>query len=601
MALPTSFLEELRARTPLAALVGRRVKLARSGRQHKGCCPFHAEKTASFYVYDDAFHCFGCGAHGDAISFVMQTEGAAFMEAVTRLATEAGLEVPASTPQAAEAERRRLDIFAVLDRADALFRRLLFTPEGARGLAYLRGRDVSDAAITEYGLGWAPAGRGALIAAMGAEGIELAQLIEAGIVTESDSGPRALFFDRVTFPIRDPRGRVISFGARSLGDGQPKYLNGPETPVFHKRRSLYGIDRARAAVRTGAELIVVEGYLDVLRLHQAGMHGAVAPLGTALTAEQLDSLWALAPVPILCFDGDSAGGRAAARTLELALPLLQPDRTLRVAALPAGDDPDSLVRRAGPAAIVPILDGAISFTDALFATLRETTPGSEPESRALLHKRIQAAAARIADPVLSREVRYALLQRFFAEARHRPLARNARREIAARPSNQPQRPSPVGPLAERARILTALLLQHPDLLHDLEEAFAVVDLPGQLDALRSAIRDWAQECPTDRSEPLDSTQLMTHLTAIGRAREAERALAATPLPCCALPGAQPAEAEAWWWHFFNLLDAGGLNAQVEQAIRDFADNPSEQAEKRLVALCSARERLRAGAFEAEGL
>jgi DNA primase len=589
MALPPSFLEELRARTPLAALVGRRVKLARSGRQYKGCCPFHAEKTPSFYVYEDGFHCFGCGAHGDAISFVMQTEGAAFMDAVTRLASEAGMEVPAPTPQAAEAERQRLDVFAVLTQAEALFRRLLREQEGAAALAYLRGRDITDATIDQYGLGFAPAARGALIAALREAGIEPAQLVEAGLAQDSDTGIRALFFDRVIFPIRDANGRTISFGGRTLGDGQPKYLNGPESRVFMKRRSLYGLDRARPAARNGAAVIVVEGYMDVLRLHQSGFLGAVAPLGTALTAEQMEVLWRLSPSPILCFDGDAAGGRAAGRTLELALPLAQPDRTLRVAALPSGEDPDSLVRTRGAPALQAVIDAATSFADALFAQLRQSTPGQGPEQRALLHKRLTEAAGRIDDQVLAREMRNALLQRFFAESRAR--FGSSQKQPRSLPAPPQRSKIEVGP--ERARILTGILLRHPDLLHDLEEAYALVDLRGALERLRDTMRDWAAGDP----QPLDSAGLLTHLTQLGQTAELGQALAENPLPSCAVPDAMPAEAEAQWWHIFNLLDLGGLNAQVERAIHDFADNPTEQTEKRLVALCSARDRLRSGEFD----
>jgi DNA primase len=596
MALPASFLEELRLRTPMPALVGRKVKLARSGRHYKGCCPFHNEQTPSFYVYDNGFHCFGCGAHGDAISFVMQADGLPFMEAVTRLAAEAGLEVPAPTPQAAEAERRRLDIFAVLGSAAALFRRLLFTPEGAAGLAYLRSRDLTDETIEQNALGWAPARGGALLAALREEGIEFPQLIEAGLAAQTDSGLRAMFYDRVIFPIRDARGRVISFGARTLGDAQPKYLNGPESPVFSKRRGLYGLDRARAAARTGATIIVVEGYMDVLRLHQSGFPGAVAPLGTALTAEQLDLLWQLSPAPILCFDGDKAGGRAAARTLDLALPLAQPDRSLRVAALPPNEDPDSLVRTRGPAALQALLESATSLTDALFAQLRAATPGDGPEQRALLYQRLEEAARRIEHRGLSSEVGRALRQRFFAEARTRaPNARTPGARPNRPPPTPPARAGAVAPAAERARILTAILLRHPELLHDLEEAFALVDLPGQLERLRDAMREWADTHPG----PLDSASLITHLTQIGRAGEANQALADVPLPSSATPDAMPAEAEARWWHIFNLLDLGGLNAQVERAIADFAQNPTEQSERRLVALCTAREKLRTGDVDAE--
>ena len=245
MALPAGFLDELRARTPLAAVVGRRVKLARSGRNWKGCCPFHNEKTPSFYVYDNGYHCFGCGQHGDAISFVMQTQGLGFMEAIEQLSGEAGLDVPKPTPAAAEAERVRHSLQEVLSAAEASYRRRLRLPEGARALDYLRGRGLSEEPLARFGLGWSGEGRGALAADLAREGIPPDLLLEAGLMRPGDEGraPYDLFFNRVMFPIRDRRGRTISFGGRIMGDGQPKYVNGPETAVFSKRRTLFGLDR----------------------------------------------------------------------------------------------------------------------------------------------------------------------------------------------------------------------------------------------------------------------------------------------------------------------------------------------------------------------
>src|SRR5580692_1976718 len=400
MALPPQFLDELRARTPLSAVIGRRVRLARSGRQWKGCCPFHGEKTPSFYVYDDHYHCFGCGAHGDAIGFVMQSQGAGFMEAVEQLASEAGLEVPKPTPEAAEAERKRHDLISVLDAANTAYQRRLRLPEGRAALDYLRGRGLTDETIQRFGLGWSGDGRGALIGELKREGIEQDLLMETGLLRGGEDGGRVgeLFFNRVMFPIRDRRGRVISFGGRTLGDGQPKYLNGPETALFSKRRNLYALDLARAA--RGATIVVVEGYMDVIALHQAGFTGAVAPLGTALTEEQLEELWRLSPAPVLCFDGDAAGARAAARSADLALPLLASDRSLRIATLPGGEDPDTLVRRQGNAAFQGVLDAARPLAEALYDMLREGGGDSTPEQRAAFRTRLEDTARRIPDKTL---------------------------------------------------------------------------------------------------------------------------------------------------------------------------------------------------------
>ncbi len=576
MSLPANFLEELRARTPLPALVGRRVRLSRSGRQLKGCCPFHGEKTPSFYVYDDHFHCFGCGAHGDAISFVMQSEGATFPEAVQRLAAEAGLSVPAPSPEAAQAEARRRTLHEVLEAAQSLFTATLETPEGARGLAYLRARGLGDATISAWGIGFAPADRTALPAALHKQGIDPQAAIAAGLMATPESGPPRVFFqDRITFPIRDARGRLISFGARTLTDAQPKYLNGPETDIFRKRHALFGQDRARAALRGTADLLVVEGYLDVIALHEAGFPGALAPLGTALTQAQWETLWSLHKAPILCFDGDKAGARATARAIGLAVPHLSPECSFRVIRLPPGHDPDSFVRQHGAPGLRRLIATADGVTEALYATLAAATPGTGPEAKATLHRALRDAAATVKDALFGAELRHALLQKFFA-------GRRGQGSRASAPA--PLRATPPPPAAEQQRNLLAIALGVPAILPHIAEAFPLVDLPHAAATLRDAALAWAESA----DPPLDSTRLMTHLTTLGLAGEATRILADTPLPTAAMNNVLPAEAEARWWHFFNLLDIGGLDTQVEQARRDFIADPCPRTEKRLTALRDAQ-------------
>ena len=597
MALPAGFLDELRARTPLGAVVGRRVKLARSGRNWKGNCPFHNEKTPSFYVYENGFHCFGCGASGDAISFVMQTQGLGFMETVEALAGEAGMAVPKPTPEAAEAERRRHDLHEVLDAAQAAYHRRLYLPEGARALDYLRGRGLTDATIARFGLGWSGEGRGALAADLAREGIGADLLVEAGLMkpAEDDRPSYDLFFNRVMFPIRDRRGRVISFGGRIMGDGQPKYLNGPETALFSKRRTLYGLDLAREAVRSGAAIAVVEGYMDVIALHQAGFGGAVAPLGTALSEEQLEELWRLSPVPVLCFDGDGAGGRAAARAAELALPQLGAERSLRLATLPAGDDPDTLVRRQGAPAFQAVLDAARPLADALFDLLGEGA-GEGVEGRAAFSRRLEAAADRIADRTLGWEFRRYFRDRLRA-VRRKPVVASGGRGWpgVVKPPPRIQRPvaRPEAAAAERARTLVAILLHHPALLPDVEEAFAGLELAPALALLRDAILRWSESV-----EVLDSMGLMSHLTHSGLAAQAAQALSAVPLPLpgCASPAAMPAEAEAGWWHYFGLMNPDRLDEELAAARREFASKADDTAQRRLVGLSAARNSLRRGEF-----
>ena len=578
MALPPDFLDELRARTPLASLIGRRVKLSKSGRNWKGCCPFHGEKSPSFYVYDDHFHCFGCGLHGDAISFQMQSSGASFPEAVESLAAEAGLDVPKASPAQARAEQNRLDLHEILEHAQSSFVRRLHAPEGAPALAYLRGRSLSDATIAQFGLGWSGDGRGGLSAELRALGVEPDRILEAGLLRETEGGERReLYYNRVIFPIRDRRGRLISFGGRALGDAKPKYINGPDSPVFPKRRTLYAADRARDALRANKRLVVVEGYMDVIALHQAGHTGAVAPLGTALTDDHLSELWRLSPEPTLCFDGDAAGAKAAERAVTLALPLLQPGFSLRIATLPTGEDPDSLVRAQGPAAFEAICAAAAPFVDALFAALSRGV-GNTPEQRAALRVRLDAAAKSIPDRILAGEFRSALLDRVFLKRRGKPAAPK-RSRIA--PGTDPVD-------ERRAMILLALLLRHPELIAPLDDALHRIPLTPPLDALRHEMSALAHDAT------LDSATLLSQLTHLGVNGEASRVLSATAhdLPDHALAHAMPGDVQKTWWHFFGLLTGPEhLDHEVSHARDDLAREWNQANQDRLVGLRQAQQDL----------
>ncbi|TCH97884.1 DNA primase [Roseococcus sp. SYP-B2431] len=589
MALPPTFLDELRARTPMPGLVGRRVRLSKSGRNWKGLCPFHSEKSPSFYVYDDSFHCFGCGAHGDAFAYVMRAEGGGFMEAVERLAGEAGLDVPKPTPEAAARDRRARDLHGVLQAAEAAYARRLRMPEGAEALAYLRNRGLTDETIRKFGLGWSGAGRGALAAELREEGIQQAQLLEAGLMQEREEGRAVdLFFNRVMFPIRDRRGRGVSFGGRILGDGQPKYVNGPETALFSKRRNLYALDLAREGVFRGASLIVAEGYMDVIALHQAGFAGAVAPLGTALTEEQMKSLWQVSPEPVLCFDGDAAGIRAAARAAELALPLLAPERTLRFMTLPAGEDPDTLIRKGGPRAFQAALDAAQPLSQALFGLIVGGKVPESPEGRAALRNRLAAAAQTIPDRALAAEFRRSLLDRFFSLTK-RPGLRAAPRHPRPEPDREAAQ-------AKRARILLAICIHHPELLHDIEEPLSLLDLPaGAPQQVRNALLAWVPE-----ASRLDSGELIAHLASGGAASASQWVLKVPDLPREAGPGGQPKEALDAFWQFFGFLRGEAELAEDARAAREAFEAQGDLAtQTRLIRLTEALDALRRGEAEAE--
>ena len=614
MRLPDGFLEELRARTPLAAIIGRRVKLSRSGRNWKGCCPFHNEKSPSFYVYEDGYHCFGCGAHGDAVSFVMQSQGLQFREAVETLAGEAGLEVPKASPEAAVVEQRRTDLQQVMEIAASLYQHRLGQPEGAKALAYLRGRGLSDDTIASFGLGWSGEGRGQLASVLAKHDVRPEQLLEAGLLRESEDGraPYELFFNRVMFPIRDRQGRIISFGGRIMGDGQPKYVNGPETSLFSKRRNLFALDRARLASRQGKVVVVVEGYMDAISLHQAGFTGAVAPLGTALTEEQLSELWRISPMPVLCFDGDAAGQRAALRAAEVALPQLTADRSLKLARVPVGEDPDTLVRKQGAAAFQRVLDEAQPISLILYDLLAAGV-GPTPEQRAGLRARLEDAAGKVEDKFLGAELRREMMDRFYADRPQRPRPVGTR-PVGARPLQGRQGrqgrmppfetpvpitrtpPAPQSAHDEKGRAMIAILLNHPHLLHEVEEALGMLELPDSLSRLRDAILQWSSS-----AEKLDSAALMNHLQLSGLTQDAAQALSAVPvpLPQCAASSAMPAEAETGWWHFFGLMNPRRLDEEVSAAQRSFAETGSSQDLQRLVALRKAQNRLNAGLVDWE--
>ncbi|MCQ9154712.1 DNA primase [Acidomonas methanolica] len=604
MAFDPAFLDELRARLPLSSVIGRKTKLVRSGRNWKACCPFHGEKTPSFYVYDDHFHCFGCGAHGDVISFVMQSEGRSFPETVEQLAGEAGLDVPRQDPRAEARAREAKSLGDVLEAVQTVWRRKLREPDGKPGLDYLRRRGLTEETIETFGLGWSGDGRGGLAGEMLRQEITPQMLAQAGLMRLDESGaPRGeLFFNRVTFPIRDRRGRLVSFGARTLGDGQPKYLNGPETALFSKRRTLFNLDRARLALREdGQTLLVVEGYMDVIALHQAGFRAAVAPLGTALGVEQLELLWQAAPAPVICLDGDAAGARAALRAAETALPLLSPERTLRFCRLDAKDDPDSLIRREGPEAMRRVLGGATSLADELFFVLSAGVSGEGPEQRAALRAKLEASAALIGDRSLASEYRRSLLDRYFAMARGGKRLAGSPSPARSVPARMSVAAAPPSGARERLNAMTAILLVYPSCLPDVEQAWAAVALPEPLDTLREAMFDWLGEQGGRRDLDAESLHAWLVERGVGAQRQAVLEGRLPRLPRIgegdALLEAGPLER---WWEFYSLANREEFQRLVAEDLRlMFADTSLERAPEAVIARLKVHARLQRGESMAE--
>ncbi|MEM9879505.1 MAG: DNA primase, partial [Pseudomonadota bacterium] len=405
MAFPPGFLDEIRARVSVSDVVGRSVKLTKRGREHSGLCPFHNEKTPSFTVNDDKafYHCFGCGAHGDVIKFMTEKHGLGFVEAVTQLAGEAGLEMPQQSASDRAAQEVARGLIDLMEDAALWFQAMLAGQPGTAARTYLDRRALRAQTVATFQLGFAPEGRQRLRQAMLAKGWTDGQLIETGlaILPEGGGEPYDRFRDRIMFPIRDMRGRCIAFGGRAMAaDAKAKYLNSPETPLFHKGRTLYNAHNARKAAYDSGQLIVAEGYMDVIAMAQAGFSAAVAPLGTAVTEDQLTLLWRMADEPILCFDGDKAGLRAAARALDRALPLLKPGRSLRFAILPDGKDPDDLIKAEGAPAFAQLLDRAEPLAKMLWSFVASGKDISTPERRAALQRQAYDQVKQIADPTV---------------------------------------------------------------------------------------------------------------------------------------------------------------------------------------------------------
>jgi DNA primase len=538
MAFPPQFLDELRSRLPLADVVGRRVKLQKRGRDFVGLCPFHNEKTPSFTVNEEKgfFHCFGCGAHGDAIGFLMRAEGASFPEAVERLAGEAGLPVPQPDPEARAKAERQSTLLGAMEAAAKFFEAELKGPRGRAARDYLEGRALGEETIHRFRLGYAPDSRGSLKEALTKQGFPEALLVEGGLLIKPPAengvaGGAAYdrFRGRVMFPITDRRGRVIAFGGRVMGEGEPKYLNSPETPLFHKGRVLFGLAQAQEAIRQKTEVVVAEGYMDVIAMSQAGLAQAVAPLGTALTEEQILLLWRLAPEPILCFDGDSAGQRAAARAADRALPLLKPGCSLRFALMPKGEDPDSLVKAKGPAAMEEVLSRATPLADLLWETETAGRRFDTPERRSGLRQQLGNLAARVADRTVQEDYRLEFERRLaeaFGQAQRssRAGAAPGKGGFAGRgqgAGRNPPRATERGgaalrqgvPDPERRQLeaLLGIVVNHPRIAHQrVEDLAQLVLVDQQLDKLRQAVIDHAAGTPD-----LDVEGLKRHLVGTG--------------------------------------------------------------------------------------
>lgn len=523
--LDKRFLDELRSRVTLSEVIGRRVRLTRAGREFKACCPFHDEKSASFYVNDQKgfFHCFGCGAHGDAVSFRMRHDNVGFMEAVESLAGEAGMALPAADPQASERYDEMQRLQQILERVTVWFEQQLRHPQNAFALRYARERRLSDDTLSQFRIGYAPNNWDALREAMVAMDIKISDMIDLGLLRQSTredkaDKPYSFFRGRIIFPVTDAKGRVIAFGGRhldaafagqTLTEKPPKYINSSEHALFNKGTVLYSLARARALVGPQTPLIVVEGYMDVIALAQAGFQTAVAPLGTALTEDHMSLAWKISPMeapPILCFDGDKAGQNAAYRAIDRLLPHLSAQRNLRLAFLPQGEDPDSLVRAKGPEAVQTVLGNAIGVFDALWQRGQQQYPVTSPEKKAALQVALEAQVHQVKDPLLQQSYRQALKDRLYQLGRNQPTPMGKTGASKYEKGRKLQGPSSIlpQPISLKARpleawaVLLAMAVNHPHLLLEYAEELGAQTVPDpELDQLREALVTIAHQMGPD--------------------------------------------------------------------------------------------------------
>jgi len=600
MAIPPRFLSELRDRLTLSDIIGRRVKLQRGGmREFKGCCPFHQEKSPSFTVSDEKqfYHCFGCGAHGDVIGFMMQHSNLSFIEAVEMLAAEAGMQVPDQSPEEIETAKKQKDLYALLEDACKWFERQLREPKNREALAYMHERGVTDELMAAFRIGFAPADGQALWKFLKEQGYTDKQMEEAAVVRPSTRGgsPYSFFRERVIFPVADRRGRVVAFGGRILpehlrtqdkGDGKPpKYINSSDSPLFHKGRMLYGESHARQAAADGQPLIVVEGYVDVMSCFSAGYRGAVAPLGTALTEEQIVVLWKMIPGqqknPVLCFDGDNAGRRAAVRACERLMPLLAPDQSALIAFLPEGQDPDSLIRGQGGASFEKVIAGAMPLADFLWQHHTGGRRFDTPETKAGLAKVLEEEVLRIADRGVQQYYRQAFRDRLYNTFSPQKSSAKSFKNKGKIPTAPLVKPGLSVNLLS-SQIMLAALINHPVIFEQVEEELGQMPMANErLDLLRQTILNILNTAQT-----LDSEGVQTHLKEQGFESELKSVLSPAVYTHAGFlrPGTGIDAVMEGWRETRKVIEREALWKDLMAAKKALAENFSKENEERLMAI-----------------
>ena len=627
MRFSPNFLDEIRARVPVSQVVGRKVALKKKGREYAGLSPFKSEKTPSFFVNDQKgfYHCFASGEHGDIFAFLMKTEGLDFPEAVERLAAEAGVAMPAREERNVEQEDQRDRLYRLLDASAKFFEDSFRSGIGQGARHYIEKRGLVRETIAAFRLGFAPNSKSALREHLKAQGFLMPDMIASGMLIAGDDIPEPYdrFRNRVMFPIQDLKGRTIAFGGRALDKDAPaKYLNSPETPLFHKSHVLFNGHRARPLAHDKSRVIAVEGYMDVVALHEGGFGEAVAPLGTALTEDQVKLLWRMVPEPVLCFDGDSAGRKAAFRAVDTALPHLKPGYSVAFAFLPDGLDPDDLIRQQGAAAFSNILAKTRPLIDVLWEREVQAGPLATPEQRAALEARLRGLAAGIADQTVRSHYTQELRDRLYALGRQgrgqrsyplsskKPLQGTSYARAVLTPDwrqrernrlyGQPRAfkpypgatpPPPAGagpelsaltqPVAPREALILKTLLNHPWLIE--QESERVAELTFTSRAL-SALRDEILSLHATTNS-LDTASLHSQLTKTGVSKVVDliaRTMTHTS-DRFAEPEASATEVETGWNHVLALHERqDSLERLLKAAEEAWFRECTEEAEARLL-------------------
>ncbi len=583
MAINPRFLDELRNRITLSEVIGRRIKVTRAGRESKACCPFHSEKTPSFTINDDKqfYHCFGCGAHGDAINFVMQHDNVSFIDSVEMLAAEAGMQVPKQSPQEIEKAKKDKDLYALLEDATLFFEGVLHEQRNGDALGYLLDRGLTKETIAEFRVGFAPDDAQSLRKFLLSKGYNDNDMVKAGVLRNSKRAgePYAFFRDRVMFPVPDRRGRIVAFGGRVLPEHMrppqrgdfvpPKYINSSETPLFHKGSMLYGEPTARRAAADNQRIILVEGYLDVIACVQAGLRGAVAPMGTAVTEEQVISMWKMIPdftkTPIFCFDGDGAGRKAAWRAVERILPLLEAGRSVDFAFMPNGEDPDSLIKSSGVKGLQAILGDSLSLFDFIWSFYMAGREFKTPESRAGVIKQLENEVAKVANSDV--QVHYkSLLRQKISETffKRRDFKNNFKgNKYSKAVGVKPPRPATQKARAVHLfpRILLASVINHPDIFGFVEDELCNLAIKEpRIDKLRQNIIDILSD-----NHAVNSDILLNQLEKLGFTQEigdiCNESVYVHASFCS--PSARCENVQSDWLEYYNDMNAAGHGSEIK--------------------------------------